>query len=261
MPLEMKLPELGENVEKGDVVRVLVSAGDDVAKDQAVLELETDKATIEVPSSVAGKVTDVKVKAGDKVKVGQVVLLFEEGAGAPAGDKPAKDAPEKKEPPDDAPPKGDPAPPAADRKDPPPAEPPAGDPPKPRTADVVDITSGRAAAPHREPEPGQPRQRSARKLRQHQTKRRQDARRHPRRALHLYRSETRSASASNSHCCFQLKRRRDPSPGTQAGRSRSPGPSYRRRGPPPPRRGPPPPPGRGPDSVLWRNTTRPFSRS
>ena len=84
MPVEFKLPELGENVEKGDVVRVLVGVGDTIAKDQPVIELETDKATIEVPSSVAGKVTEVRVKAGDKVKVGQSVLVVEEGAAAAA---------------------------------------------------------------------------------------------------------------------------------------------------------------------------------
>ena len=67
---EFKLPELGENVEKGDVVRVLVNVGDVVKKDQPVVELETDKATIEVPSPVGGTVTEVKVKPGDKVKVG-----------------------------------------------------------------------------------------------------------------------------------------------------------------------------------------------
>src|SRR5882672_7579452 len=54
-----------------------------VAKDQPVLELETDKATIEVPSSVAGQVKEVKVKAGDKVKVGQAILSVEDGASAP----------------------------------------------------------------------------------------------------------------------------------------------------------------------------------
>src|SRR3954464_5695871 len=78
------LPELGENVTAGDVLRVLVKPGDTVTKDQTVLELETDKATIEVPSSVAGRVTAVSVKAGDKVKVGQVVLTVEDGAGKPA---------------------------------------------------------------------------------------------------------------------------------------------------------------------------------
>jgi len=88
MPIEFKLPELGENITAGDVVRLLVSPGDSVAKDQPVLELETDKATIEVPSSVAGTVKEVMVKKGDKVKVGQVVLTLDEGA-AGAGAKPA----------------------------------------------------------------------------------------------------------------------------------------------------------------------------
>src|SRR6185295_15904313 len=81
---DFTLPELGENVTAGDVLRVLVKPGDTVTKDQTVLELETDKATIEVPSSVAGRVTAVSVKAGDKVKVGQVVLTVEDGAGQPA---------------------------------------------------------------------------------------------------------------------------------------------------------------------------------
>ena len=82
MPVEFTLPELGENVEKGDVIRVLVSPGDVVKADQAVLELETDKATIEVPTSVGGKVSEVKVKAGDKVSVGQVVLVLDSASGA-----------------------------------------------------------------------------------------------------------------------------------------------------------------------------------
>jgi pyruvate dehydrogenase E2 component (dihydrolipoamide acetyltransferase) len=82
---DFNLPELGENITSGDVLRVLVNPGDTLTKDQPVLELETDKATIEVPSSVAGQVKDVKVKAGDKVKVGQAILSVEEnGAGRPA---------------------------------------------------------------------------------------------------------------------------------------------------------------------------------
>src|SRR5262245_48181957 len=79
---DFRLPELGENVTSGDVLRVLVKPGDTVAKDQPILELETDKATIEVPSSVAGRVKEVKVKAGDKVKVGQAILTVEDGAEA-----------------------------------------------------------------------------------------------------------------------------------------------------------------------------------
>jgi pyruvate dehydrogenase E2 component (dihydrolipoamide acetyltransferase) len=82
---EFKLPELGENIESGDVVRVLVKAGDNVQQDQPVLELETDKATIEVPSSVSGIVKDVRVKPGDKVKVGQPILVVDDVAGDGAG--------------------------------------------------------------------------------------------------------------------------------------------------------------------------------
>ena len=76
---EFKLPELGENVDGGDVTRVLVKVGDTIALDQLVLELETDKATVELPSSIAGRVTQISVKAGDQVKVGAVVLTVEDG--------------------------------------------------------------------------------------------------------------------------------------------------------------------------------------
>ena len=97
---DFTLPELGENVASGDVLRVLVKAGDVITKDQPVLELETDKATIEVPSSVAGRVKEIKVKAGDKVKVGQSILAVdadaapgEEGQPAPAAPQPRAAAP------------------------------------------------------------------------------------------------------------------------------------------------------------------------
>ena len=90
---EFKVPELGENVAGGDVTRVLVNVGDAIAQDQPVLELETDKATIEVPSSVAGVIKEIKVKSGDKVKVGAVVLTVDDSAagnGAGASAAPAK---------------------------------------------------------------------------------------------------------------------------------------------------------------------------
>ena len=74
---EFKVPELGENVASGDVAKVLVSVGDTVKLEQPVIELETDKATIEVPSSVVGTVKEIKVKAGDKVKVGQAILSYD----------------------------------------------------------------------------------------------------------------------------------------------------------------------------------------
>ena len=90
MPTDFKLPELGENVTAGDVVRVLVNPGDSITKDQPILELETDKATIEVPSSVSGTVKEVKIKQGERVKVGQVVLTVDDGAGATNGKGAAK---------------------------------------------------------------------------------------------------------------------------------------------------------------------------
>jgi len=92
VPTDFTLPELGENIAAGDVLRVLVKSGDTIAKEQPVLELETDKATIEVPSSVAGLVKEIKVKAGDKVKVGQAILSVEDGA-AEGGAKEAEGAP------------------------------------------------------------------------------------------------------------------------------------------------------------------------
>src|SRR3954466_3238701 len=81
MSIEMKLPELGENIEGGDVLRVMVKPGDAIKKDQPVLELETDKATIEVPSSVDGVVKETSVKAGEKIKVGQTIFVVDAGAG------------------------------------------------------------------------------------------------------------------------------------------------------------------------------------
>ena len=141
MPVEFKLPELGENIEKGDVVRVLVSPGDMLKNDQPVLELETDKATIEVPSTVSGKVTDVKVKPGDKVMVGQVVLVLEGGDAAAAPAAAAK--PAKAEEPVEKRDKDATAGLAQEAQE----QPPAAEPPRPaaKTAAVVDISSGRQA--------------------------------------------------------------------------------------------------------------------
>src|SRR6476620_2778325 len=101
--IEFKLPELGENIAAGDVMRVLVKPGDTVANEQAVLELETDKATIEVPSSVAGTVKDVKVKPGEKVKVGQTIFTVEEGTKETKDGKDTKEAKDTKEPAADKP--------------------------------------------------------------------------------------------------------------------------------------------------------------
>ena len=63
---EYFLPELGEGIEAGDVIQVLVAVGEAITKDQAVVELETDKAVIEVPAPVSGIVQAIHVQAGDK---------------------------------------------------------------------------------------------------------------------------------------------------------------------------------------------------
>ena len=81
---EFKLPELGENIDQGDLVRLLVAPGANIAEGQPVMELETDKAVIEVPSSVSGTVKEVRVKEGDKLKVGQVIFTVDNGAGSAA---------------------------------------------------------------------------------------------------------------------------------------------------------------------------------
>ena len=79
MAKEFKLPELGENIESADVIKVLVKAGDQIEKEQSIIEIETDKATIEVPSNVSGKISEVLVKEGDSVKVGQAIIKVDEG--------------------------------------------------------------------------------------------------------------------------------------------------------------------------------------
>ncbi|HLZ41590.1 MAG TPA: dihydrolipoyllysine-residue acetyltransferase [Candidatus Sulfotelmatobacter sp.] len=79
---EFKLPELGENISQGDLVRLMISPGTKVSEGQPVMELETDKAVVEVPSSVSGVVKEIKVKEGEKIKVGQVIFTLEGGASA-----------------------------------------------------------------------------------------------------------------------------------------------------------------------------------
>ena len=90
---EFKLPELGENVHQGDLVRLMITPGATVAEGQAVMELETDKAVVEVPSSVSGTIKDVLVKQGEKIKVGQVIFTVENGAGGKRAEAKASNAP------------------------------------------------------------------------------------------------------------------------------------------------------------------------
>ncbi|MDE2769154.1 MAG: dihydrolipoamide acetyltransferase family protein [Chloroflexota bacterium] len=82
MATELRLPDLGEGIADADVLSVLVSAGQAVAKDDPIIEIESDKATLEVPAELAGTVTQVLVSAGDTLQVGQAILELEENASA-----------------------------------------------------------------------------------------------------------------------------------------------------------------------------------
>src|ERR1700726_583223 len=82
MATEFKLPELGENIESGDLVRLMIKPGASITEGEPVMELETDKAVVEVPSSVSGTIGEIRVKEGDKLRVGQVIFTVENGSGA-----------------------------------------------------------------------------------------------------------------------------------------------------------------------------------
>ena len=74
---EVKLPEISENVEHGDVIKVLVKTGDSISKDQPIIELETEKATFEVPSTEEGIIKEILVKEGDVIDIGAVIIKVE----------------------------------------------------------------------------------------------------------------------------------------------------------------------------------------
>jgi pyruvate dehydrogenase E2 component (dihydrolipoamide acetyltransferase) len=84
MAKEFRLPDLGEGLTEAEIVRVLVAEGDEIKEDQAVLLVETEKAQVELPSPFGGRVATVHVQAGQRVKVGAVLLSFgDAGKGSP----------------------------------------------------------------------------------------------------------------------------------------------------------------------------------
>jgi len=74
---DVRLPEISENVDSGEVIDVLVKVGDIIKEEQSIVEIETEKATFEVPSPINGKVTEINVKEGQKTNVGEVILKVE----------------------------------------------------------------------------------------------------------------------------------------------------------------------------------------
>ncbi len=90
---EVRLPEISENVTTGDVIQVLVKVGDFIKKEQSIIELETEKATFEVPSPVTGKITEVNLKPGQKINVGDVIIKVDIEAKAEQQPPAAKSVP------------------------------------------------------------------------------------------------------------------------------------------------------------------------
>ena len=86
MAYEFKLPDLGEGLTEGEIARWLVSEGQDVAEDDPLVEIQTDKTTVEIPSPAAGKVARILAQEGDVVAVGSVIVVI--GDGDVAGDGP-----------------------------------------------------------------------------------------------------------------------------------------------------------------------------
>ncbi|MGD7340477.1 biotin/lipoyl-containing protein, partial [Ralstonia pseudosolanacearum] len=81
--VEIKVPDIGDYKDV-DVIEVMVKAGDVVAVDQSLITLETDKATMDVPADVVGRIVEVKIKVGDKASQGTVIATVEAGAAAAA---------------------------------------------------------------------------------------------------------------------------------------------------------------------------------
>jgi pyruvate dehydrogenase E2 component (dihydrolipoamide acetyltransferase) len=92
MATEVKLPELGDGIESGDVLEIFVAVGDDISEGQDIVEMETDKATVPVPASVGGKVTKILVSEGDTVPIGGAILEVEAVAGATTPSAPEPEA-------------------------------------------------------------------------------------------------------------------------------------------------------------------------
>ncbi|MFQ5414667.1 MAG: biotin/lipoyl-containing protein, partial [Phycisphaerae bacterium] len=81
MPRDFVLPDLGEGIAEAQVVRLMVKPGDYVAEDQSLMEVETDKAAVEIPSPYAGTATTVHIREGQTINVGDVILTFDDGNG------------------------------------------------------------------------------------------------------------------------------------------------------------------------------------
>jgi pyruvate dehydrogenase E2 component (dihydrolipoamide acetyltransferase) len=97
MKKEIKIPDIAENVESGIISGILVSEGDTIEEEQPVVEVETDKASTDIPSPYAGKIVEIKVNEGDEVKVGQTIIVVDTEAEKEKEDKEEKEEETKEE--------------------------------------------------------------------------------------------------------------------------------------------------------------------
>src|SRR5713226_3975393 len=79
MPIEFKLPDLGEGVAEGEIVEWRVRKGEAVVEDQPMVEVMTDKATVEIPCPVTGRVLEILAREGEVIPVGTPMILLEDG--------------------------------------------------------------------------------------------------------------------------------------------------------------------------------------
>ena len=84
MAYEFKLPDIGEGLVEGEIVKWLVKVGDTLTEDQPMVEVMTDKATVELPSPTAGTVSDIRAEEGEVVPVGNIIIVIDDGGAAPA---------------------------------------------------------------------------------------------------------------------------------------------------------------------------------
>src|ERR687887_1497525 len=92
MAYEFKLPDLGEGLTEGEISRWLVEEGQEVAEDDPLVEIQTDKATVEVPSPAAGKIARILAQEGDVVPVGTVIVVIGDAAEPTGTEAPASPA-------------------------------------------------------------------------------------------------------------------------------------------------------------------------
>ena len=95
MPREFTLPDLGEGITEAQIIRVMIKQGENISEDQSLMEVETDKAAVEIPSPYEGIAESVHVKEGQTVNVGDVIVTFDDTAGGNGATTAAKSKAEK----------------------------------------------------------------------------------------------------------------------------------------------------------------------